>query len=409
VFVDEVGNNTSQAKDGNVGGQTFLCGKDGRPQNRAATKDAHFTMLGFTSANGQPIMCAIIFAAKGMKDEWNMGFDPFAEWIGEENEIEKNIGEGKVYPMGPECLFNGKNVPCFCCCSESGSITGKLLVDMLKAMDSLQVFDRSTGLNPFLLLDGHGSRFELDFLEYINSTETKWDCCIGLPYGTSYWQVGDSSEQNGCFKMALTKAKQELVTKKNESGLDYTINKTDVVGLVRQAWKSSFARTQTNRKAIATRGWGPRALNYNALLHPEVLTSKPGYRNNGTELSTLDSNVTPEELNLSQGLAGTLVDKIYVHKAKEAELSGANAVDRVKKRKATAEDNLRSHDKRVTAGLIAAAGKFRLSEDIRDYVRERVQEKENREYSRQVQKKDSYNALHAKVQAIKDLNLPPER
>jgi hypothetical protein len=33
VFVDDVGNNTSQAKDGNVGGQTFLCGKDGRPQN----------------------------------------------------------------------------------------------------------------------------------------------------------------------------------------------------------------------------------------------------------------------------------------------------------------------------------------------------------------------------------------
>jgi hypothetical protein len=110
--------------------------------------------------------------------------------------------------------------------------------------------------------------------------------------------------------MALTKAKQELVTKKNESGLDYTINKMDVVGLVRQAWKSSFARKQTNIKAISTRGWGPRALNYNALPYPEVLTLKPGYCNNGTELSTLSSNVTPEELNLSPGLAGTLVDKI---------------------------------------------------------------------------------------------------
>ncbi len=127
------------------------------------------------------------------------------------------------------------------------------------------------------------------------------------------------------------KAKQELVTKKNERELDYTINKMDVVGLVRQAWKSSFARTQTNHKAISTRGWGPRVLNCNALLHPEVLTSKPGYHNNGTELSMLDSNVTPEELNLSQGLAGTLVDKICIYKAKEGELSDANAVDRVKK------------------------------------------------------------------------------
>jgi len=84
----------------------------------------------------------------------------------------------------------------------------------------------------------------LTSLSISTATKHKWDCCIGLPYGTFYWQVGDSSEQNGCFKMALTKAKQELVTKKNESGLDYTINKTDVVGLVRQAWKSSFARTQ---------------------------------------------------------------------------------------------------------------------------------------------------------------------
>jgi hypothetical protein len=29
IFVDEVGNNTSQAKDGQVGGQTYLCSKDG--------------------------------------------------------------------------------------------------------------------------------------------------------------------------------------------------------------------------------------------------------------------------------------------------------------------------------------------------------------------------------------------
>jgi hypothetical protein len=107
-------------------------------------------------------------------------------------------------------------------------------------IDDCKVFDRSFGLNPFLLLDGYGSRFELEFLGYINTKETKWHCCIGLPYGTSYWQVGDSSEQNGCFKMALTKEKQALVTKKNDSGLDYSINKTDVVGFVRAARNCSY-------------------------------------------------------------------------------------------------------------------------------------------------------------------------
>ena len=214
LFVDECGSNTSQTKDGQVSGQRFLCSVDRRPQQHAATKDAHFTVLGFTAASGEAVMCAVIFAAKSFRHEWRTGFDPFAEWVGEEEDIALNCGDDKPYPFGPSCLFKGKKVPCYCCCSESGSINGTILKDMLAYLDSLDIFDRSTGLNPFLILDGHGSRFEFDFLEYINKAEHKWNVNIGLPYGTSYWQVGDSTEQNGCFKMALTKRKEVLVTKK---------------------------------------------------------------------------------------------------------------------------------------------------------------------------------------------------
>jgi hypothetical protein len=32
LFIDEVGSNTSQAKDGNIGGGKFLCSSGGRPQ-----------------------------------------------------------------------------------------------------------------------------------------------------------------------------------------------------------------------------------------------------------------------------------------------------------------------------------------------------------------------------------------
>jgi hypothetical protein len=214
IFVDEVGSNTSQTKDGQVGGETYLCAVDGRPQNRAATKDAHFTVLGFTAASGEPLLCAIVFAAKTLKHDWITGFDQFAVWVGDEDNFEENCGDGRTYPFGPTCIFRGKEVPCFCCNSESGGINGNLLTAMLRHIDIHKVFDRSTGINPFLILDGHGSRFDLEFLEYINTAETKWDVNIGLPYGTSYWQVGDSTEQNGCFKMALTKEKQALVTKK---------------------------------------------------------------------------------------------------------------------------------------------------------------------------------------------------
>lgn len=71
------------------------------------------------------------------------------------------------------------------------------------------------GSHLFLLLDDHGSRFELPFLECTNNEAHKLKVCISDPYGTSYYQVGDCTEQNGCFKMALAKATWEPVDKKN--------------------------------------------------------------------------------------------------------------------------------------------------------------------------------------------------
>jgi hypothetical protein len=109
-------------------------------------------------------------------------------------------------------------------------------------------------------------------LEYILDDAHKWKVCIGVPYGTSYWQVGDSTKQNGCFKMAIAKAKRELVNKKENAGLLGTIEKTDIVRLVSHAWNASFSRVDNNKKAVAEHGWGP--LNYNLLLHPEINLKK---------------------------------------------------------------------------------------------------------------------------------------
>ena len=62
------------------------------------------------------------------------------------------------------CEFKGKQLPTMCCCSESGSITADLFVAMLKVIDKSEVFDRTDGIAPFLLLDGNGSCFDLTFL-----------------------------------------------------------------------------------------------------------------------------------------------------------------------------------------------------------------------------------------------------
>ena len=103
-------------------------------------------------------------------------------------------------------------------------------------MDSLELFDRSDGINPFLILDGHGSRFDCSFFEYINSPLTPWSVCIGVLHGTSCWQVVDLLEQNRSFKMELTVAKRDLLTKKTEHDLPFAIEKSDIVALVSTAW-----------------------------------------------------------------------------------------------------------------------------------------------------------------------------
>ena len=125
-----------------------------------------------------------------------------------------------------------------------------LLICFVSSMVSTSSTDLMVS-RPFSFIDDHGSRFELPFLKYVNSPQTKWNACIGLPYGTAYWQVSDSSEQNGCFKMALTKYKRELLRRKELAGAEFAIDKQDITYIVRQAWASSFACIDNNKKAIA--------------------------------------------------------------------------------------------------------------------------------------------------------------
>jgi len=235
-------------------------------------------------------------------------------------------------------------------------------------MDKQNLFDRSDGISPFLLLDGHGSRFELPFLEYILDDAHKWKVCIGVPYGTSYWQVGDSTEQNGCFKMAIAKAKREPVDKKENAGLLGTIEKTDIVSLVSQAWNASFTRVDNNKKAVAERGWGP--LNYNLLLHPEInLKKEKGFQ--------LNSSIDPGDLNFSTGIAGSLTDKIVLFRSREAARTGENATEMLRQRKKTAEEAI-AQGKRLTAGLHVAAGNYCLGSDCLKHIQDKIRKDEER-------------------------------
>ena len=272
LVVDEVGANLNQKDDGHVGGQKFMCEVGAIPQMKVSTKDKHFTLMGFTSLSGEAVMCLLILTGVNEKVEVETGIDLTAPTYGDYDDddyFDQNCGKGKMFPMGPECTFKGKRIPCMVRWSKKGSITSEILKDALKTLDHFKVFDRTNNKKPFLLLDGHGSRFELPFLQYIQDHNNPWVVCIGVPYGTSLWQVGDSKQQNGSYKIALFRAKKKLLEAKMNYMIDpLTLVPTDIVPIVNVAWDASFAKVQHSKKAIADRGWNP--LNYELLNDTDI-------------------------------------------------------------------------------------------------------------------------------------------
>ena len=117
---------------------------------------------------------------------------------------ENSKGINRAYPFGPSCVVDGYEIPCFVSCNESGTMTPETLVNIFKHIDKYYPFDRSDGVSRFVLLDGHSTRFSELVLKYFNTPATKWVACIGVPYNTKLWQLGDSEEINGSFALEVT-------------------------------------------------------------------------------------------------------------------------------------------------------------------------------------------------------------
>jgi hypothetical protein len=78
-----------------------------------------------------------------------------------------NLGPWKQYPRGPVCTFKDKEVPCMVEFSSVGRMSGAILTKIFATLDALKLFDEATkeGRRPFVLLDGHNSHFDFEFLE----------------------------------------------------------------------------------------------------------------------------------------------------------------------------------------------------------------------------------------------------
>jgi hypothetical protein len=72
-------------------------------------------VLGFTTAQGDPVCCVIIIACAEITAKHVMGLQPWADFIGDPaiNIQENSHGLDKYYPFGPTCVVNGKNIETF--------------------------------------------------------------------------------------------------------------------------------------------------------------------------------------------------------------------------------------------------------------------------------------------------------
>ena len=174
----------------------------------------------------------------------------------------------KAYPFGPTCTYNGKEIPCLVYGSPHGGITGPILVSVLAEFDARDIFPRVMGITPTLVVDGHQSRLDREFLNYINDNNHRWKVCLGVPYATSLWQVGDSSEQNGAAKQEWYREKDRFLKFKNSIGHPLVLTACDVIPIVNKFFHKVYGNVKANKKALADRGWYPanRAL----VLHPSL-------------------------------------------------------------------------------------------------------------------------------------------
>ena len=72
--------------------------------------------------------------------------------------------------------------------------------------------------------------------------------------------------------MLLNKKKRELFRSRIDScQQDMYLGRTDIIPLINECWHQAYGDKNSNRRAIAERGWYP--YNRNLLLHPIIRAS----------------------------------------------------------------------------------------------------------------------------------------
>lgn len=79
---------------------------------------------------------------------------------------------------------------------------------------------------------------------------------IGVLYGTRLWQMGDSKQQHGTYKITLSIIKQMILELKTWLMMQQSsIGANKFIFLINYVWATSFAQVEPNKYDITERGW----------------------------------------------------------------------------------------------------------------------------------------------------------
>ena len=406
IVMDEVGGDLNMLNDRHQGGSKYICRKGETPKINATKKSKKFTVLGLTTLRGDPLMCVIILEGKERNVFMESGVDPFHPLnqsfqgdIANSNVeiLEDNYGPGRLFPGGPTCEFEGTEVPAMIRYSEKGGINAEILTDILRTLDSLKIYQVycDNQVVPFLLLDGHMSSFSPIFLEYITNPAHLWKVSIGVPYRTSLWQVGDSYQQNGRFKIALADYKKRLMDKRLLTFCsEIELIPTDIIPMIHEAWLLSFADVGGNKQAILERGFNP--LNKNLLLDDTLRRTMTDYdkeEENSREYITVEklecianksqaeilcstlsesSSLTNSHLNFNHAYSSLFIDKLVGH----ADVEKARARNKYRANIGNNTKELLKQVKKLTSAgeLVKVANTHEIGLDLLTEVRRRKAE-----------------------------------
>lgn len=223
LFGDEVGTDTAQDDDGHVGGQIYLSFAGKQIELASSKATSWFTVMGLTAATEAPVMCICILSGHELGIGDALGFD-YQAIIKYDNikSLQDIVAQVRLSQIRPPVPSAAKISLSFWPAHQRGEMASDILRRIHKRLDELDVFTWiPNGPTPMVLYDGHDSRLQVKFLSCINQPNQfgspMWKAYIGLPNGTSKWQVRDSTEQNGTWKMAMTRRKDMLVLFKSRN------------------------------------------------------------------------------------------------------------------------------------------------------------------------------------------------